>query len=80
MVWLISSCTDRISKIIFLIDYINLLPAMAWCILKVHKRKLLCLLFHLLSVWQHPNEPRGLNQSKFELNIEKKHDRNIFDN
>ena len=45
---------------------------MALCIPKVHKRKLLCLLFHLLSVWLHPNEPRGPNQSEFELDIEKK--------
>ena len=44
---------------------------MASFIPKVHKRKLLCLLSHLLPVWQHPNEPRGSHQSDFELNIEK---------
>ena len=31
-----------------------------------------------MTVWQHPNEPRGLNQSEFELNIEKKNMTEIF--
>ena len=91
MVWLLSSCTDRISNNDFLISYINLSPAMAWCITtdvfniyvrgitKVHKRKLLYLLYRLLPVWQHPNEPRGSNQSEFELNIVKKNDLEIID-
>ena len=37
MVWLISSCTDHISKNGFLINYINLSPAMAYASLKYTK-------------------------------------------
>ena len=29
-------------------------------------------------MWQHPNEPRGSNQSEIGLNIEKNHDWHIF--